>query len=226
MPAKERSRLPRCTNEEVLNIVKKLVDQTTGIGGKEPDPKAGRELLALVNEAMTIGDSRVAHAFKQKGADDILIWAAEEGHADLVKTVLKGGVGPKLTSMANLRPINVAAKKGRSSVIELLVQAGESPSYAEFFGKPAAIEAAEQGHMDAVRTLVRLGADVNARDETGGQTVLIAAAGKADAALVQLIVEKGPTSFVHRLGPRLAGSHGYPANDPNSMPFSSRVATV
>src|SRR4051812_23960371 len=189
MPAKPSLR--SWSKAEVFNKVKTLVDQTMGTDGKKPDPKAGRELLALVKEAEGIGDSRVAEAFTQKGADDILLWAAEEGHVSVVTAALKAGVSAKLSSMANLRPINLAAKGGQAEVIELLVQAGESPSYAKFFGKPVAIEAAEQSHLEAVRTLVRLGADINARDENGGQTVLIAAAGKADAELIRLIVEKG-----------------------------------
>ena len=97
MPGNRQDRLGGLNKEEVFQLVKTLVNRTMGIHGHPPDREAGEELLALVEEAERLTDPRMAEAFTQKGSDDILFWAAEEGHVNLVKIVLNAGVSPTLT---------------------------------------------------------------------------------------------------------------------------------
>lgn len=190
MAAKSHQRPHRDNEEEIARTVKRLVNRTMGTGFREPDPQGGKALLEMVEKADRDDDERVFAALAKPGVNDVILWAAEQGHIKLVKRLLEAGVSAKHTSMG-LRPINMAAKEGRTDVVEFLLDAGEDPSYAEFLSKPVVIEAAEKGHVETVKTLVRRGAGVSAKEELGGKTVLLAIAPKADTEVVRLIVDKG-----------------------------------
>jgi ankyrin repeat protein len=189
MAAKRKKVKAIAVGDKYAASIKRLVNKVMGVN-KPPDPKAGQELLRLIEQAERKGTKRLFAALAKPGANDIIFWAAEEGHAAFVKRLIDAGVNPEHQSMG-IHPLYFAAKKGRTDVIEILVEAGASPTATGLLGNPVLNVAADEGQLEAVKTLVRLGADVNARDETGGKTALITIAPKATAEIIRELADKG-----------------------------------
>jgi ankyrin repeat protein len=180
------------SDAKLAKMVKTLADRTMGVKSRTADPKAGRQLVELFKAADRAGDGRVARELATKDLCDIILFAAEHGHVEMVNGLISAGVSPTFTSIAGLRAINFAAMSGQSEVIGALVRAGEDPSYAGFFSKSVLRHAIEKKKFGAAATLVRLGADVKPRDPLGGSTALIEAVKiGANKAFIRLMVEHG-----------------------------------
>ncbi|KAF2230516.1 hypothetical protein EV356DRAFT_453757, partial [Viridothelium virens] len=118
-----------------------------------------------------------------------LSWAAENGHAAIVETLLRmDSVNPDSEDIYGRTPLWWAAWGGRDHVAELLlVKKGVSPSHEDKFGQTPLLSAAVNGHEAVMELLV-------ARDDTGvnnkdnmGQTPLSSAAVNGHEAVVKLL---------------------------------------
>lgn len=73
--------------------------------------------------------------------------------------------------------------------IEILLDAGANLHQKDKYGKTAFLLAAEGGKPDAIKKFLSLGFDVNATDDYGGRTALIAAARSPEA--LKVLIEAG-----------------------------------
>lgn len=82
--------------------------------------------------------------------------AAEEGHAQVVDTLLKAGANRNFrTTTGADTPIILAARKGHEEVVKLLLEAGADMSQENAFSKTARALAEEGGHGTAVQMLAQ-----------------------------------------------------------------------
>jgi ankyrin repeat protein len=93
-----------------------------------------------------------------------LLWASENGHAEVVEALLEAGADPAATAdRRQSTALHRAAFKGHAAAVEALLKAGapadalESPGYAPLH------RAAFKGRTNAVRALLAAGADPSLR---------------------------------------------------------------
>ncbi|KAL4959122.1 uncharacterized protein BDV14DRAFT_194052 [Aspergillus stella-maris] len=116
-----------------------------------------------------------------------LSWAAENGHAAVIKLLLETGnvdVDSK-DSQAGRTPLSWAAENGHVAVVKLLLESGK----VDVDSKDSQYE---NGHEAIVKLLLKTGkVDVDSKDSQYGQTPLSWAAEKGHEATVKLLLETG-----------------------------------
>lgn len=119
-----------------------------------------------------------------------LFMAADNGHADLVKMLIRSGanVDAKRTDVGATALI-VAIQGGHGEVVEELLVAGADVNAAMTDGSSPVFMAAQQGHDKLLRLLIAKGADVNAAKTPSGATALMVAVQNDDASIVKLLIE-------------------------------------
>jgi uncharacterized protein len=149
---------------------------------KEHDAAAVRALIAQhgdVNAAQ--GDGMTA-----------LHWAASEGDADLVATLLHAGADvSKTTRLGAYQPLHLAAQAGAAPVIDLLAAAGARVDTKTETGATALMLAATSGKAAAVKALLDHGADPNAAESVNNETALMFAAADDRADVATLLLQRG-----------------------------------
>jgi ankyrin repeat protein len=100
-----------------------------------------------------------------------LMWAAAEGHADVVTALLKAGANFRTPLPSGFTPLLFAAREGRIDVVRVLLKAGADVNEALQPSKPAPrgpkagssplILAVENGHFELAVVLLKAGADPN-----------------------------------------------------------------
>ena len=129
--------------------------------------------------------------FEAKTEQTALVWAAAEGHADVVAALIQAGAEFQMTLESGFTPLLFAVRQGHADVVRTLVKAGvdvnqliepglawRHPGY-EALLKPSVTPlhvAVENGHFELATYLLDVGADPNAADRTG-YTALHAIAG-------------------------------------------------
>ena len=129
--------------------------------------------------------------FEAKTEQTALVWAAAEGHADVVAALIQTGAEFQMTLESGFTPLLFAVRQGHADVVRTLVKAGvdvnqfiepgpawQHPGH-EALLKPGATPlhvAVENGHFELATYLLEVGADPNAADPTG-YTALHAIAG-------------------------------------------------
>lgn len=108
-----------------------------------------------------------------------LIEAADGGHVEVVRLLLKAGADPKKLDYMGYTPISTSIE-----VIELLLAAGEPVRFANPLGETGIHVAARKGDWDLVKFWLRKGLKIDELD-SGGYTALHLAAyrGEADRAV-------------------------------------------
>ncbi|HEX7898553.1 MAG TPA: ankyrin repeat domain-containing protein [Planctomycetota bacterium] len=122
--------------------------------------------------------ARGAKADAEKG-QTALHWASAEGHAEVVRLLLKAGAERRRLS-SGFTPLLLAARNGKSEVVRVLLEAGADPNEAietksggrgmAKSGTDALAVAVENGHFELALDLVKAGADPN--DERSGVAAL------------------------------------------------------
>ena len=162
-----------------------------------------------VADAAMRGDLAEVRALIADGADvnaaqgdgmTALHWAASNRDPGLARALLEAGadVGAG-TRIGHYTPLHVAAQAGAGEVVEILLGAGagpEKPITAGGGARPLHLAAAS-GDVRAVAALVAAGADVDATEESWGQTPLIFAAAKGRTTVVRTLLEAGSDPAVH-----------------------------
>ena len=120
--------------------------------------------------------------FKKTAEQTALVWAAAEGHAEVVAELIKAGAVFRTRLASGFTPLLFAVRGGHIDVVKTLVKAGvdvnehidSSPAWRHpGYGarlRPGARPlhvAVENGHFELAAYLLELGADPDAADPTG-----------------------------------------------------------
>ncbi len=98
-----------------------------------------------------------------------LMWAAAEGHAPVVETLIAGGADVAARSNSGATPLLFAVRKGSIAAARALLAAGADVNERRPDGATPLLVAVVNGHEDLVDLLLEQGADPNAE---GGSTRL------------------------------------------------------
>jgi ankyrin repeat protein len=99
---------------------------------------------------------------RSKGGCTALIVASENGHHDVVRTLVRAGADVNLASTDEYAesPLFRAAQEGHVQCVDILIEAGAHINYARGVdGRTALLMASKEGHIDVVRSLLAAGAD-------------------------------------------------------------------
>jgi len=119
-----------------------------------------------------------------------LFLAAQRGHAEVVKVLLKHGANAN-TSYTFGSPIHAAARANDADIVALLLENGTNPDLmAGDFDQSPIHEAAARGAFEAAELLIEYGADVNFRNNKG-RPAIHAAAMSGNQGMVNFLRELG-----------------------------------
>jgi len=158
------------------------------------DASANPDLIAAARE----GDLQAVVEVLGTNFDDPkalsrpLFFAAQRGHAEVVKVLLEHGADAN-TSYTFGSPIHAAARANDADVVRLLLENGTDPDLmAGDFDQSPIHEAAARGAFEAAEILLEHGADVNFRNNKGRPAIHAAAmSGKQD--MVEFLRDNGAT---------------------------------
>ena len=119
-----------------------------------------------------------------------LMWAAAEGHSDVVEALIGLGADVKAASKGGFTPLVFAAIKNDANSVRSLLKAGADPNTALPSGTKVLVVAASYHSVDATGMLVDAGADPNVADKSG-TTPLHTAAQLGELDLVKKLLAKG-----------------------------------
>ena len=120
--------------------------------------------------------------FETKAEQTALMWAAAEGHAEVVGELIQAGAEFRTTLSSGFTPLLFAVREGHMDVVKTLVKAGadisegiESHTDWRHLGYDARLKpgarplhvAVENGHFELATYLMEAGADAGAADPTG-----------------------------------------------------------
>ncbi|KAL3474800.1 hypothetical protein BJX99DRAFT_230996 [Aspergillus californicus] len=126
----------------------------------------------------------------QNHKNEALLRAVEEGHTDVVETLLQNGaeVGP--TGHFGLDALFLAIDRGHESIVELLLESGTDLGPAGSRGETPLIYAARHQSLAIVRQLLDRGIDLEAQDRDG-RTALSRAVENSSEGVVSLLLDRG-----------------------------------
>jgi len=137
----------------------------------------------------------LAHGAKVDAADshkgqNALMWAAAEGHADVVDVLIKNGADVKTPSKAGFTALVFAAQKGDAKTVSTLLHAGADANYTVPTGYAVLEIAALSKRTGAADALLNAGAKVDTADKAGN-TALHVASSQGELDLVKILLAKG-----------------------------------
>lgn len=145
-------------------------------------------LAASINDAAFDGDLSKVRQLLDTGAnietrDDWegtpLIYAAEAGHAEIIKLLLERGANIEsryITKRNRQTPLSLAAEKGFKEAVGVLLERGANIETLDENGETPLMKAAYKGHAEVVRLLLERGAKLETKDKKMKQTALLWAA--------------------------------------------------
>jgi ankyrin repeat protein len=127
-----------------------------------------------------------------KGGDTLLIWAAERGHAGIVRLLLEWGTDVNTTSSGGTSALHLAAFYGHEEAVSTLLSSGADVYRRSAAGDTALMHASQNGHVAVVRLLLQSmeGCGLNER-EIIGRTALYWACCKGHADIVRVLLLAG-----------------------------------
>ncbi len=155
---------------------------------------------------LLVKGARVDAEESRKG-QTALMWAAAEGHSEVVNVLLEHGASPGDASKGGFTPLMFAAQKGDAKSVVSLLAAGGDVNHALPTGQ-SALELALIGHREEVAgILLDHDAKVNTSD-SAGMTPLHAAAQAGSVELVKRMLAKGadPNARTAKTPPPAAGA--------------------
>lgn len=177
-----------------LDLVEKRLKEGADANAKN---ESGRTPLAA---AAANGHLAVVNFLVEHGADvnsegkdgDVtktaLIFAAQEGHTEIIKALLNKKAGLKADSSGQTALFK-AVNGGYLAVVKCLLDNGADPNGQNPDGEPVLFTAAQK-HAEILKPLLDSGADVNATNKLGS-TALIMAAYYGNAESVLALLSKG-----------------------------------
>ncbi|MDR3405762.1 MAG: ankyrin repeat domain-containing protein [Chthoniobacter sp.] len=131
---------------------------------------------ALIDAAKH-GDCVAARDAPRRGADanavidqwTALLWAAQEGHTEIVDLLLDAGANVNFADSGGFTPLKQAVGESRIETMEHLLLRGADVSHrgATDGGCTALHTAAAYGRIECIRLLLLYGADVRALNDSG-----------------------------------------------------------
>jgi ankyrin repeat protein len=131
---------------------------------------------------------------KESGREFVpLVWAGENGLAQVVEALLEAGFDPneRDTTNGDVTALMLAASNGHLRVVQLLLAAGADVNAKHQRGSTALIQASYMGHYEVVQLLLTKGADVKIRT-VGGLSALEAASSRGHTKVEHIL--KAPVS--------------------------------
>jgi ankyrin repeat protein len=128
-----------------------------------------------------------------------LMWAARNGHADIVRLLVNSGSNVNAKDKVGLTPLMLAVINGHVEVVRILLGAKANVQAKERNGSTALIFAVESQNPQIVHELLAAGADANSKSKQG-QTPLMIAARKGDPELIQELLKAGADPKVQAQG--------------------------
>lgn len=175
----------------------------------KPETDAARRALAQMNVAYDAdtfvlyagrGDKRVVELFVAAGfpvdrpeakyAAPALVYAAGQGHTNIVGVLLRAGANPNAAMRNGQTALVAAAHRGSLDVLTLLLEEGADPDRRPAEGPTALIAAVEAGHAAVVDRLLTGGAAADLAD-ANGTTPLAAATRGGRAEIAKKLVDAG-----------------------------------
>jgi len=142
----------------------------------KPKSRESTPQLSKLRSAARSGDAKKVQALLENGADGCdkfaLLWAAEEGHDQVVAELIKAGADVNSRSAAGgPNALSLAAQNGHLQVVQMLVEAGADVDAKTMQGWTPLMKAAFFGHDEIVQSLIEAGAEIRIRD-ANGQTAI------------------------------------------------------
>jgi hypothetical protein len=122
----------------------------------------------------------------------LLTYAAMQGNAELIKSLIAAGAKPEEASDDWGTPLMMAAAKGDLASMTELLKAGAKVDDRNKWGETALIMAVRFGSADKVQALLDAGASVRLADNEGNSPLAAAAGSEAPAPILALLLEKSP----------------------------------
>jgi uncharacterized protein len=132
---------------------------------------------------------RLRKAKIETSANDQLVWAAEKGSLDQVKTWLEKGANVN-TKKRYGKTILMTAVGKTPEVAKLLIDKGADVNSKDDTGRSVLMTAVAWGNLEVVKLLLEKGADVNARNHNG-DTALKMAQNQGHTKIVKLLKAHG-----------------------------------
>jgi uncharacterized protein len=158
--------------------------------GATPIPALPAQEPPLLTASRT-GSADIVRALLARGADvqaaessrgqTALMWAAAEGHVEVMRVLLGANADVSAKSKAGFTPLMFAARGANADAVATLVRAGASLDDIATDGTTALIVATVRGQVDVAKLLLDHGADPNAGQ--AGYTALHWAAGSWETEL-------------------------------------------
>ncbi len=157
------------------------------------------ELARALIDAVVAGDVAAATKSLLAGADPdsridghapVLFVAAQEGHLEVVRTLLKYKASVDLALSSGATPLGIAAQNGHAGIVRELLEHGAQVDPLSGEGVSPLLLAAQYDQVEAAELLLAAGAKVDIRRE-GGQTALGMASLKGFTRMVALLLEHG-----------------------------------
>ncbi|XP_076074995.1 ankyrin repeat and KH domain-containing protein 1-like isoform X3 [Mytilus galloprovincialis] len=155
--------------------------------------------LACCGGFLDVADFLIkAGADYELGCSTPLMEAAQEGHLELVKYLLKAGSNVHAQTGTGDTALTYACENGHTDVAEVLLQHGAELEHESEGGRTPLMKAARAGYLCTVQFLISKGADVNRATSTNDHTVLSLACAGGHLAVVELLLAHG-ADFIHKL---------------------------
>ncbi|KAL9227098.1 hypothetical protein vseg_002834 [Gypsophila vaccaria] len=154
-----------------------------GLSGVEFEVEAAEVRALVVNEVNELGETA-------------LFTAAEKGHLDVVKELLKYANKDTLVqkNRSGFDPLHVAANQGHLEIVQVLLD--HDPGLLKTIGPSNAtplISAATRGHTEIVRELLSRDDSLVGSIKTNGKNALHFAVRQGHVEIVRALLEKNPT---------------------------------
>ncbi|TYI87475.1 hypothetical protein E1A91_D04G137700v1 [Gossypium mustelinum] len=155
------------------------------------------ELVLEIINGLEDGELKDLLSKRNQSGETALYVAAECGHADLVKEIMKHCdiVSAGLKARNGYDAFHIAAKQGDLEVLKILMEANLELSMTfDSYNTTALQTAASQGHTEVVKFLLEKGSNVAAIARNNGKTALHSAARNGHLEIVK-IDKKGQTAL-------------------------------
>ena len=121
----------------------------------------------------------------------LLMWAARNGHNDLVEALIEAGADINTTSIQKMTALNYAINANNLDAIKLFIENGIDPDMViDKYETTLLMWAAKNGHNELVEVLIKAGADINKKDKIG-ESALITACFWEQPKIAKIIINAG-----------------------------------
>jgi ankyrin repeat protein len=118
-----------------------------------------------------------------------LLWAAHWNDLETADLLIRAGANVNLANDFRVTPLSLACTNGNARFVERLLNAGAHPDTPIATGETPLMTCAGTGTADAVRLLIARGADVNGKEPSQNQTVLMWAAAERHPDVVRTLLD-------------------------------------